>query len=478
MPVNTLFDHVGTFTNAGVITMQNDVVGDRMVVTGQFIGEGGALRLDTVLGTDGSASDQLVLDGGAATGNTQLFIHNVNGAGALTKADGIQVVDTIHGAITDAGAFTLGSRVAVGAYEYLLFKGGVASTGGDPTSQDWYLRNTLASQLPNYRVEVPLDMALPMLAQQFGLAMLDTLDDRVGSKVPDPLGKNTFGAWLRLLGQTGERHNGHTFADFSKQGPSYNWGMEGLQMGVDVYRKTYDNGSSDVVGADLGVGRITSDVNQVYSTAKAGNISMDGYAVGAYWTHYGATGWYTDAVLQGSVYDRMIAHSVLGQVLTTAGQGYVASLESGWKVDYARDVSVTPEAQLVFQNAHINHSADAFGNISYSSPNALYGRVGGRVAKNWRLGENASNWPVTTWGRINAWHSFSAHTDTTFSSLSGENPVTLMGNIGYSWAQFSLGALSQLNKGTALFASGDLSVPFAGGQGRVWAGRLGVKYVS
>ena len=75
-----------------------------------------------------------------------------------------------------------------------------------------------------------------------------------------------------------------------------------MQAGYDVIRKTYENGASDVIGSDVAVGHISSDVQQAYNKNNAGHINMTGYNYGVYWTHYGAGGWYSDAVVQGTTY--------------------------------------------------------------------------------------------------------------------------------------------------------------------------------
>lgn len=64
---------------------------------------------------------------------------NAGGSGARTTADGIMVVQATNGATTAGGAFALNSRVAAGAYEYYLFKGGVSAG----TQDNWYLRSTI-----------------------------------------------------------------------------------------------------------------------------------------------------------------------------------------------------------------------------------------------------------------------------------------------------------------------------------------------
>ena len=475
-PVNTVFNGNITFNNAGLITSQNNLAGDRIVIQGDFIGQGGRLSIDTTLSTDGSVSDQLLINGTVA-GTTQVYVNNVGGDGKLTTGDGIKIIEVSNqpNGLSPIGgqppstlnpdAFTLGGRAAASAYEYQLFY------NGNPADQIWFLRNTLASGLPNYRMEVPVDMVMPLLAKQFGMAMLDTLDDRVGSR---SLAPDSKGPWLRLIGQTGDRNNG---SHFFNQGPSYHWGMTGIQAGYDLYRQTHDKGSSDIIGVDAALGQIHSKVNQVYSANKAGDINLYGGTFGAYWTHYAANQWYTDAVIQGTTYNRMHAHSILGQTLATTGQGYLASLESGRTFDAAHGFSFTPEAQIVYQQVHVGNSADDFGNISYNTPDAIYGRIGTRVSKQWAP-NNTHTAPITTWTRLNLWHSFNANNYTTFAALSGENPVTLTSDIGYSWAQVSLGASGQFNQKIALFASGDYSANFAGGNGHVWAGRLGAKYVS
>ena len=90
-----------------------------------YFGQSSTIGLNTRLGTDGSPSDRLVIDGGTASGNTFLKIANTTGAGALTTGNGILVVDAINGATTASGAFSLSRPVVAGPYEYTLFRSSV-----------------------------------------------------------------------------------------------------------------------------------------------------------------------------------------------------------------------------------------------------------------------------------------------------------------------------------------------------------------
>ena len=132
-----------TVTNAGRIDLSNGSsgAGDAFTVVGNYVGDNGALYLQSVLAGDGAASDRLVIAGGVASGSTGLGILNAGGEGAATVADGILVVQSINGATTTPDAFALYNPVAAGAFEYFLFKGG-ASAG---SVENWYLRSTLVA---------------------------------------------------------------------------------------------------------------------------------------------------------------------------------------------------------------------------------------------------------------------------------------------------------------------------------------------
>jgi len=471
-PVITKFSGI-TVTNAGSITLRNGIAGDRLVVEENFIGQNGAVHLDTVLGADASLSDQLVIDGGAATGTTRLFISNAGGAGAQTTGDGIKVVDAINNGTTTSSAFSLGNYVAAGAYSYDLFYGGNASTGGDPNDQDWYLRS-------KHRVEVALHRALPLLAQQFGLKMLDTLDDRIGARVSGCPGSSTVGPWARVLGQAGGIDHGLHADDASTNGPSYDWTMGGVQLGMDIIRKTYQNDSSDIAGVDFGLGHTDATVRQSLNTNKAGDSSLNGLTYGIYWTHYAANGWYTDAVIQGAHYHQINANSVNEESrLSTAGRGVLASIETGWQLAPTYSgLSFTPEAQVIYQRISIDDDSDAFGIIRHDTVGMFYGRLGARIAKNWTMDKSTSNQPLVTWVRVNVWGSSNNQANTTFAGLSGENPVTFSSDLGSGWAQLSLGVAGPLKTNFGLFATVDGSVPISGFQGYMYSGRVGLKYIA
>lgn len=134
---------LATLNNAGTIdlTAGGPVAGDTLSVYGNYVGSGGRLLLQTVLGDDTSATDKLVVSQGAISGNTQLGVSNLSGVGGLTRNNGIEVVQSLNGATSTADAFALKGSLSAGAYQYYLFKGGV--TAG--TENNWYLRSSVVA---------------------------------------------------------------------------------------------------------------------------------------------------------------------------------------------------------------------------------------------------------------------------------------------------------------------------------------------
>lgn len=135
-----------TLNNSGTIDMttSSNSATDSLTVYGNYVGNNGQLWLQTVLGDDTSATDKLVVSDGNISGNTQLAVTNLGGLGGLTQNNGIEVVQTVNGAVSSTNAFALKGSLSAGAYQYYLFKGGV--TAG--SENNWYLRSSVVAVQP------------------------------------------------------------------------------------------------------------------------------------------------------------------------------------------------------------------------------------------------------------------------------------------------------------------------------------------
>ncbi|EEY1487954.1 AIDA repeat-containing protein, partial [Escherichia coli] len=114
------------------VAKSNSPVTFHKLTTTNLTGQGGTINMRVRL--DGSnASDQLVINGGQATGKTWLAFTNVGNSnlGVATTGQGIRVVDAQNGATTEEGAFALSRPLQAGAFNYTLNR---------DSDEDWYLR--------------------------------------------------------------------------------------------------------------------------------------------------------------------------------------------------------------------------------------------------------------------------------------------------------------------------------------------------
>ncbi|MEN3931597.1 autotransporter outer membrane beta-barrel domain-containing protein [Microvirga sp. W0021] len=491
-----------SLTNTGIIRM-NGSPGTVLTVTDTYTSNGGSILMNTVLGADNSVTDRLVAGSVVmGSGATSLFISNVGGLGALTTGNGIMLVKVQDASNSAADAFQLGNRAAAGAYEYTLHHNGIETDNSDG---NWYLRSTMSNssgghdgtvEVPNYRPEVPLAASVPPVAIEYGYAMLGTMHERIGDGFavrPEPVfeerivrGKNGKrqvirteirqsannqkwfgGAWGRLIGDRGFRDAG----SFERHGPSYNYTFSGLQAGLDIYGRETEAGT-DKVGIYFGYGNIDTHVKGAYG-GKAGNVDMDAYTIGAYWTHRATQGWYTDAVIQGTWYSAD-ATSVYGQKLTPDGFGFIASLEGGYSFNLGNGLTIEPQAQLAYQTMSFDNISDAYGRFYLDNSDSLRGRLGVRIAKDWDTSGTTSLQSLTTWVRANVWHEFMGNSKTTTTDAYGLNGVTIPSNLGGTWAEIGAGITAQFTDNVSLFATGAYSHSLDNKGREAWNGRLGI----
>ena len=103
--------------------------GFKTLTVTNYVGSGANVTMNAALGGSNSATDQIVVNGGNATGSTLLTIKNVGGTGAPTSGPGIPLVTTTNGGTIAPNAFALANTPVVGGYKYSL----------DETNGQWYL---------------------------------------------------------------------------------------------------------------------------------------------------------------------------------------------------------------------------------------------------------------------------------------------------------------------------------------------------
>ena len=290
LDLNGFSQAVSGVTNAGLVNMGTGAAPGTVLTTTSYTGNWRNDRDEHVRGADGSPSDRLVINGGTATGTTGLLIHNAGGPGLETTANGILVVNTISGATTAPGAFTLDNpELRAGAFDYRLFQGGL--NGSDPN--DWFLRSSFIvpgqpGVFPIIGPELATDGVVQPIARQMGLQTLGTLHQRIGDTLTLA---NTGGEgggvarsdWARFFGQ-GIDNSYQSLADPRASG----W-MGGFQGGVDLLRSSFLPGHRDVAGLYLAFANSDIDVQGLVTNAAAtnnvqsrtGTLGLGGYSAGA-----------------------------------------------------------------------------------------------------------------------------------------------------------------------------------------------------
>jgi len=524
---------VATFTNSGTIDLwANPVPGDVLMITGgrggstpgtggggTFISNGGLLKLDTVLNEGGPAtiSDTLVVDGTLVgpAGATSIAIRNAGGTGALTVGDGILVVQVLDPARSADGAFTLlaNQELRAGDFDYRLFHGGIG--GSNPA--DWFLRNEFVvpggppvvpqgeteTKLPPNPPQRPLPPGVyPIigpeiatygvvqpLARQLGLAILGTLDDRVGdtyepesgvvapapATIPSGISKEggkevvappppvaaaprplfAPSVWSRFFAQSVDTHY-RAFAD-----PSASGNLWGFQLGVDLLRGSLFAGHYERAGLYGAYGSVNSDVHGLvanpeataYILGRTGSLSLDALSAGGYWTHVGPGGWYLDAVVQGTWYFGS-ASTQFANLSLSDSSGFIASLEGGapfsWPQSWPQlgpGFVIEPQGQILWQKVSFSDKNDGLGEVALGDTTGPSGRIGLRT-----------KWTIATAGgqvwqpylRANLWRDWGAEAHTVFSGTDVA-PLASQAN----WLELGGGLTVRINANVSVYANAD-----------------------
>ncbi|EAB9082174.1 fibronectin-binding autotransporter adhesin ShdA [Salmonella enterica] len=364
----------GDLINMGTLTSgsSSSTPGNTLYVDGDYIGNGGSLYLNTVLGDDDSATDKLVITGDAS-GSTDLYINGI-GSGAQTT-NGIEVVDV--GGTSTSDAFVLKNEVNASLYTYRLY--------WNESDNDWYLASKAQSDdddsggdvtppddgddggnvtppddggdvAPQYRADIGAYMGNQWMARNL---QMQTLYDREGSQY-----RNADGSvWARFKAGKAESEavSGNidmdsNYSQFQLGGDILAWGNGQQSVTVGVMA-SYINADTDSTG------NRGADGSQFTSS---GNV--DGYNLGVYATWFADaqthSGLYVDSWYQYGFYNNSVESGDAGSESYDSTANAV-SLETGYRYDIALNngntVSLTPQAQVVWQNYSADSVKDNYG---------------------------------------------------------------------------------------------------------------------
>ena len=361
----------------------------KTLTTVNYLGIGGLIGLNTYLGNDSSPSDRLVIDGGNASGNSPLRIRNTVGAGALTVANGILVVDAINGGTTAPGTFALAdvSRPDLTTTRYSAAAWMPASPGMvsaidarlhlDPTNpvaprqhRAWH-PDQLQSRQTSVR-ETSLYAAIPSMTLLYGRTLLDTLHERVGEE-EDLRNRRTS----QRRGELAPGAASSASAAITRATGSACSAMDRSSTTTSARSRPVRIRSGAIAPTAAGITRACTSrsarsraTSRMSTVPSAGTDRFNAYSLGGYWTHFGPTGWYLDAILQGTWYDAKGSFKPSAD-LTTNGCGFAGSSRAGYPIRLGSGFIIEPQAQFVYQNVNLGDGSDNAATVQFRNIESL-----------------------------------------------------------------------------------------------------------
>ncbi|EHV0110364.1 autotransporter adhesin Ag43 [Escherichia coli] len=361
----------GDIVNAGEIYFDNQTTPDAVLsravakgnapvtfhklTTSNLTGQGGTINMRVRL--DGSnTSDQLVINGGQATGKTWLAFTNVGNSnlGVATTGQGIRVVDAQNGATTEEGAFALSRPLQAGAFNYTLNR---------DSDEDWYLRSENA-----YRAEVPLYASMLTQAMDYDRILAGSRSHQTGVS-----GENNS---VRLSIQGG--HLGHDNNGGIARGatPESSGSYGFVRLEGDLLR-TEVAGMSLTTGVYGAAGHSSVDVKDD-DGSRAGTVRDDAGSLGGYLnlTHT-SSGLWADIVAQGTRHSMKASSD--NNDFRARGWGWLGSLETGLPFSITDNLMLEPQLQYTWQGLSLDDGQDNAGYVKFGHGSAQHVRAGFRL---------------------------------------------------------------------------------------------------
>ncbi|HFT8732327.1 TPA: calcium-binding autotransporter Cah, partial [Escherichia coli] len=361
----------GDIVNAGEIRFDNQTTQDAVLsravakgdspvtfhklTTNTLTGQGGTINMRVRL--DGSnASDQLVINGGQATGKTWLAFTNVGNSnlGVATSGQGIRVVDAQNGATTEEGAFALSRPLQAGAFNYTLNR---------DSDEDWYLRSENA-----YRAEVPLYASMLTQAMDYDRILAGSRSHQTGVN-----GENNSVRLSIQGGHLGHDNNGGIARGATPES-SGSYGL--VRLEGDLLR-TEVAGMSLTTGVYGAAGHSSVDVKND-DGSRAGTVRDDAGSLGGYLNLvHTSSGLWADIVAQGTHHSMKASSD--NNDFRARGWGWLGSLETGLPFSITDNLMLEPQLQYTWQGLSLDDGQDNAGYVKFGHGSAQHVRAGFRL---------------------------------------------------------------------------------------------------
>lgn len=377
------FEGAAKFTHQGTIDIgvdatsdpiTQDMVGNTITIenggNGQFVSNGGSLRVNTYIDPINGKSDQLIIDN-AITGPKGSTIVHINPTadsnyGKLT-GDGIEIIKVKGSSSPDA--FRLDAPVVHGDYEYGLVKGGTQS------AHSWFLRNTYG-----YNPAIGGYLANMKAANNL---FAHSLHDRAIASKTNLLSNTAIFQNLWLGTRIAHSHHHSVNHSFNNRDNTY---LTQLGSDIGLWQVAQGNLHIGVMGG-YGHYKNTSTSQQTGTQASS---QMNGYNLGLYGSWFendnGQLGTYIDAWSQYSWFrNRITGKGNIADAKKYNSSVWSNSIELGYGFSITKNqryqIILTPQAQFTYNIHNMSSLYDNKSHLSVTDDkgSGLVSRLGARL---------------------------------------------------------------------------------------------------
>ncbi|WNL47877.1 autotransporter outer membrane beta-barrel domain-containing protein [Dyella sp. BiH032] len=447
-------------SNAGTIDLTNGAgsPGNRLTIDGDYLSQGGRLKLMTTLdfggALEGQSTDRLLVQGNVSqpggptlvqvtpsalsTGALTDFNHN----SAADANEGISIIQVAGSSAPDAFRLA-GGYLAVGPWQYTLYafqpdasapsQRVVAGSGGG--FWDYRLANVYVCEgtcapvaragsavppaplampddgcvvggidrcapgRPAVTPQVPAYISVPGALAAYGFRVLDNLHKRLGeirheTTLDDGLGGEAFARFI------GGDYRYHTDVAFNRFGYDYDQHVSAWQVGANILE------IDDEKSAMRGGVAYTHGRTRLEPKAADGDSRTTFYSnsIAAFLTWQHANGFYVDGVVSGERHQGDVDIARAKDVARLRAAGWIASIETGYPWRFDNGYTLEPQLQLARLHERVDTVVDRDGaRASFDDYDQTVGRLGVRLTRTWDRGEGRLATPYLRLNYIKGW---------------------------------------------------------------------------
>lgn len=472
--------------NAGTLDLTNggNAAANVLTINGELASAGGSLKLNST----GTQSDTLRVNGNVSgttliedtlVGSPQL---DSNQDGVIAASEGVSLAQVTGSA--SASSFALkGGYVASGPWQYGLasFAPGNSTAG----SWDYRLANTFVCEDgslcqpqagSNQRAarlavtpQVPSYISAPVGLAYYSLAVTDDLHKRLGELRQQQTASDAVGGemFIRYLGSNLKYQSNRSLADY---GYDFDLDYSAVQLGGNLLRA---DGAEDSLRGGIAYTRGNTRIRP-HAADGYSSTSFDSDSLSLYGTWLRDSGFYIDGSLSWGWYRGETDIARQKEVASPKGNGWTASVESGYPFAFANGVRLEPQAQITWLQMKMDSFTDSDRTrVSYDDYDQTIGRLGARLDRTWL---DASQNAYTPYVRVNYYQGWGGTAKTKIGAADSDISQTFeSGKFGQMW-DVGVGGSATISKDVALYAEADYRKEIDGNGAKGWRYNAGVRW--